>query len=136
MHKQECVFGKHHHMQRFMEVCLLTLLCEPGCKACHGYALAERLGYFGFDAEEINVSTLYRTLRGMEEAGWVASRWESGGPGPQRRVYDITDAGRAALEEWILVLRQRRERIGLLLEAYEALKETDASVRNADKEEP
>lgn len=113
-----CIYGKHHHMQRFMEACLLMLLCEPACENCHGYALAERLGRFGFGAEEINASTLYRTLRGMEEAGWVFSRWASGGPGPDRRVYGITDAGRAALQAWIPVLRQRRERIGKLLDAY------------------
>jgi DNA-binding PadR family transcriptional regulator len=78
---------------------------------------------FDIDADEVNASTLYRTLRGMEEAGWVVSRWESGGPGPKRRVYGITDAGRTALEEWISVLRKRRERIGKLLDAYEELNE-------------
>lgn len=124
MHGEGCVFGKQHHMQRFMEVCLLMLLCEPDCETCHGYALAERLTRFGFDAKELNVSTLYRTLRGMEEAGWVASRWISGGPGPQRRAYQITETGRTALEEWIPMLRRRRECIGLLLEAYESLTET------------
>ncbi|MEL7604329.1 MAG: helix-turn-helix transcriptional regulator [Bacillota bacterium] len=114
-------FGKHHHMQRFMEVCLLTLLCGPECESCHGYALAERLAEFGFDADEVNASTLYRTLRGMEEAGWVTSRWESGGPGPQRRAYGVTQAGRDALAEWAEVLRVRRECIGKLLQAYEKL---------------
>jgi DNA-binding PadR family transcriptional regulator len=108
-------------MQRFMEVCLLTLLCEPECGDCHGYALADRLDRFGIGAGEVNASTLYRTLRGMEEAGWVESDWQGGGPGPQRRAYRVTEAGRAALEEWIPVLRTRRERIGKLLEAYEKL---------------
>jgi PadR family transcriptional regulator, regulatory protein PadR len=116
-------FEKHHHMQRFMEVCLLTLLCEPQCEICHGYALAERLEQFGFRTGEINASTLYRTLRGMEEAGWVTSRWESGGPGPQRRAYGITQAGHGALTEWVEVLRIRRERIGLLLVEYEKLEQ-------------
>lgn len=121
MRGEGCGFGKHHPMQRFMEVCLLALLCDPTCKDCHGYALTERLADFGFDADEINASTLYRTLRGMEEADWVVSNWESGGPGPQRRVYGITEAGRTALKEWIPVLRLRRERIGKLLNAYERL---------------
>ncbi len=121
MQNDTCCHGKHHPMQRFMEVCLLTLLCEPQCESCHGYALAERLADFDLTADEINASTLYRTLRGMEEAGWVVSRWESGGPGPQRRVYGITDAGRAALQKWIPVMRVRRERIEKLLEAYEKM---------------
>lgn len=128
-----CCFGKHHHMQRFIEVCLLTLLCRKECEKCHGYALAERLGDFGFEAGEVNASTLYRTLRGMEQAGWVVSRWESGGPGPRRRVYGVTDLGRAALEEWIPILRTRRERIGKLLDAYEKLAGSKEGMAHEDR---
>ena len=117
-----------------MEVCLLTLLSEPQCESCHGYALAERLAEFDFDADEINVSTLYRTLRGMEEAGWVTSSWESGGPGPQRRAYGITQAGRDALSEWAQVLRKRRERIGKLLDAYEKLGQASEEGRTSHED--
>lgn len=109
------------HMQRIVEVCLLILLCGGECSETHGYALGEKLREFGFDDSEISVSTLYRTLRGMEEAGWVKSRWEAGGPGPQRREYEITDEGRAALDEWAAVLTRRRERITNVLEAYALL---------------
>ena len=31
----------------------------------HGYSLAEELKNFGFTDEELNISTLYRTLRQM-----------------------------------------------------------------------
>ncbi len=108
-------------MQRIIEVCLLVLLCEPEGDRCHGYVLGERLHRFGFDDREISVSTLYRTLRGMEEAGWVHSSWAAGGPGPQRREYAVTEAGRAALDEWAGVLQKRLERINLVLSAYSQL---------------
>jgi PadR family transcriptional regulator PadR len=108
-------------MQRIIEVCLLVLLCRPDYDHCHGYVLGERLRGFGFDDSEISVSTLYRTLRGMEEAGWVKSSWAAGGPGPQRREYSVTDAGRAALDEWAGVLQKRRERIDMVLNAYAQL---------------
>jgi PadR family transcriptional regulator PadR len=108
-------------MQRIIEVCLLVLLCGPEGRHCHGYALGERLKEFGFSDSEISVSTLYRTLRGMEEAGWVSSDWAAGGPGPQRREYAITDAGRLALDEWAAVLTRRRERIAHVLDAYALL---------------
>lgn len=105
-----------HHMRRFMEICLLELL-RGG--TAHGYALAERLGGFGFAPDELKYSTLYRTLRSMEQSGWVGSFWESGGQGPKKRVYSLTKQGFAALEEWILILRQRKERISKLLDLHE-----------------
>ena len=113
--------GGHRPMQRIIEVCLLVMLCGPDIEHCHGYALGERLREFGFDDSEISVSTLYRTLRGMEEAGWVTSGWAAGGPGPQRREYAVTGAGRAALDEWAAVLQKRQERITRVLEAYTLL---------------
>lgn len=113
--------GGKRPMQRIIEVCLLVLLCGPDCDHCHGYALGERLREFGFDDSEISVSTLYRTLRGMEDAGWVTSDWAAGGPGPQRREYAVTDAGRAALDGWAAVLTKRRERITQVLDAYALL---------------
>lgn len=109
-----------HPMHRFMEVCLLVLLYDEHSE-CHGYCLAEKLKSFGFTEQELNISTLYRTLRHMEQSEWVRSRWESGGPGPKRRVYSITPLGRQALGEWAKVLRVRRERIGKLLDAYAQL---------------
>lgn len=108
-------------MHRFMEVCLLVLLYDEHSE-CHGYSLAEKLKSFGFAEQELNISTLYRTLRHMEQNEWVCSRWVSGGQGPKRRVYSITPQGRDALDEWADVLRVRRERIGKLLDAYARLK--------------
>ncbi|MDD5017636.1 MAG: helix-turn-helix transcriptional regulator [Eubacteriales bacterium] len=107
----------HHNMQRFMEICLLVLLCRDNG---HGYALAERLAEFGF--EELNISTMYRTLRKMEGDGWVKSRWHQGA-GPRRRVYGITDTGKAELEEWTKVLEQRKARIEKVLGAYKKTQE-------------
>ena len=119
------------HMQRIIEVCLLVLLCRPEGENAHGYALGERLTEFGFDESEISVSTLYRTLRGMEEAGWVTSGWAAGGQGPQRREYAITEAGRQALDEWAGVLARRRERIGRVLTAYAQLGRVPAAAEAA-----
>lgn len=115
------------HMHRIIEVCLLVLLCRPEGENAHGYALGERLTEFGFDESEISVSTLYRTLRSMEKAGWVTSGWASGGQGPQRRQYTITDAGRQALDKWAAVLTRRQERLNRVLEAHAQLGRTPAA---------
>jgi len=110
-HDQTHCCGKNQPMQRFMEACLLVLIKE---QTSHGYRLSEQLKSFGF--LDVNVSTLYRIMRKMDERGWVSSSWEKGEKGPQRRVYSITKIGRAALDEWVEVFRQRKSNIEALLQ--------------------
>jgi DNA-binding PadR family transcriptional regulator len=100
-------------MGRFMETCVLVLLCDADD---HGYSLAEQLAGFGIG--DVNASTLYRVMRKMEDHGWVRSEWEDGGKGPQRRVYTITDSGRAALGEEIAAFEARRDSIDMLIKRY------------------
>ena len=107
--------GKTHKMERFMEVCLLLLLYE---ETGHGYGLIEQLSYFGFSEEQLNVSTLYRTLRKMEKEGSIVSVWEKGGQGPTRRVYNITDSGKKELYSWVQILKTRKARIEKLISKY------------------
>jgi DNA-binding PadR family transcriptional regulator len=120
MEKDQGVFctSKNHKMERFLEVCLLLLLHDEGG---YGYGLIEQLAYFGFKEDELNVSTLYRTLRKMENDEWVSSYWEDGGPGPKRRVYMITENGKLELNHWVMILRARKARITRLIEQYEEL---------------
>lgn len=103
-------------MERFLEVCLLLLLYN---EAGYGYGLIEQLEDFGFSKQELNVSTLYRTLRKMEKDELVSSLWEEGGQGPRRRVYVITETGRKHLDQWIKILKIRKARIEKLIEKYE-----------------
>ena len=70
----------------------------------YGYELMERASAFGFEA--MNPGTLYRTLRQMEKEGIVESTWETSRGGPARRMYSITDAGRAYLDFWAQSLEQ------------------------------
>lgn|GEM_PF-201808 len=110
--------GKHHKMERFLEICLLLLLYD---EVGYGYGLIEQLAFFGFSEDELNVSTLYRTLRKMEKEELVTSLWEEGGPGPKRRVYKITQNGKKELKQWIQILKARRSRIERVIGRYENL---------------
>lgn len=118
MKEEQAVFckGKPHHMERFMEVCLLLLLYD---EIGYGYGLIEQLAHFGFSANDLNVSTLYRTLRKMEDEGFVTSLWEESGQGPKRRVYEITSNGKNELDQWIKVLKVRKSRIESLISLYD-----------------
>jgi len=107
--------SKHHKMERFLEVCLLLLLYD---KVGYGYGLIENLAFFGFSEKELNVSTLYRALRKMENEGLVTSHWKDGGPGPKRRVYEITESGKIELDQSIRILKIRKARIEKLIGRY------------------
>ncbi|NCB43203.1 MAG: PadR family transcriptional regulator [Clostridia bacterium] len=108
--------GKPHHMERFLEVCLLLLLYD---EIGYGYGLIEQLASFGFSEADLNLSTLYRTLRKMENEGLVTSIWEEGGQGPKRRVYEITTNGKNELNQWIKILKIRKTRIESLITKYD-----------------
>jgi poly-beta-hydroxybutyrate-responsive repressor len=74
------------------------LLLAVSLQRAHGYLIEEYLrgaGFLGLD-----MSTLYRTLRQLEKDGLLDSSWEPGPTGPARRVYSLTDVGRAWLDQW------------------------------------
>lgn len=90
-------------INRFLEPCLLLLLhCDEG----HGYDLLEGLKQFGFDQNPVDSSTVYRMLRGLEERGFVTSRWDTDNAGPARRVYQVTEDGDRYLAWWVNDLRE------------------------------
>ena len=73
--------------------CLLLLLAET---PSHGYELAERLKQWGFELS--GPGPVYRELRVLEEGGLVRSTWSPPRSGPVPRVYEVTAAGRRALD--------------------------------------
>ena len=109
--------GKPNHMERFLEVCLLLLLYD---EIGYGYGLIEQLASFGFSETDLNLSSMYRTLRKMEKEGLVTSLWEDSGQGPRKRVYEITIDGKNELDQWIRILKIRKSRIESLINKYEA----------------
>ncbi len=82
----------------------------------YGYELMERSTRFGFEA--MNPGTLYRTLRQMEKEGIVESSWETSRGGPARRMYSITDAGKAYLDFWAKSLEQYQRTMDTFFRMY------------------
>ena len=66
----------------------------------------------------VDMGNLYRVLRALEEDGLVASEWQAEAPGPAKRTYELTNAGRRLLDEWATALGRSREQIDLFLERY------------------
>ena len=81
------------HPSALIGPCILLLLAES---PSHGYALVDRLKEFGFT--DGSTGSLYRELRRLEDGGLAHSYWEASQTrGPARRVYELTAAGRRAL---------------------------------------
>lgn len=107
--------GCSRRMVRFLDPVLLLLLHR---RQAHGYTLLEQLTEFGL--ENLNPGVIYRTLRDMEDMGWVTSTWdEEQTQGPPRRVYRITDEGDNALAQWVQDLGETRDLVDRFMEAYQ-----------------
>ena len=94
-----------------LEPTLLILLKEqPG----HGYTLLSELNAMGMTT--IHPSVVYRTLREMEDLGWILSDWDTDQTqGPPRRTYHLTMQGEEALQYWKQELARTNEIILQLL---------------------
>jgi poly-beta-hydroxybutyrate-responsive repressor len=89
------------------------------CDEAHGYELLEGLKQFGFQQNPVDSSTVYRLLRALEERGFVSSRWDTGGAGPARRLYEITEEGDRYLAWWVEDLRETDRVLHHFLETYD-----------------
>jgi len=98
----------------YLGPCLLLLLAED---SSHGYELLEQLRELGLRIAE--PGGMYRALRSMDEDGLVRSWWEPSQSGPARRLYVITDEGRAALNAWIAEIIDTRRRLDELVRRHE-----------------
>ncbi len=106
----------HARVERVGEPVVLLLLSE---RPMHGYELLERVPGLLRDERRLDLGNLYRLLRSLEEEGIVHSEWDAGLPGPAKRVYRLTDAGRALLGRWTEALRDAREVIEQFIDRHE-----------------
>lgn len=72
----------------------------------HGYAIAREIERRSADALSMGEGALYPALRALEREGLVTSEWQPQPSGPARRVYTLTDNGRAALTAQVRLWRR------------------------------
>jgi PadR family transcriptional regulator, regulatory protein PadR len=101
-------------VERFGEPAVLLLLRD---RPAHGYDLLEQLP--ALTGDRVDMGNLYRFLRLLEAEGIVRSEWDDDAPGPSKRIYELTDEGRALLDQWADALRDARTRIDDFLTSYE-----------------
>jgi DNA-binding PadR family transcriptional regulator len=72
------------------------LLASLETRPRHGYAIMEALRAGSGGQFDLPTGTVYPALRRLERAGLIQGTWSREG-GRQRRVYELTSAGRRAL---------------------------------------
>ncbi|MCA9448344.1 MAG: helix-turn-helix transcriptional regulator [Candidatus Omnitrophica bacterium] len=77
-----------------LPVIILGLLAE---EPRHGYAIAEELKRRCSSAFELGEGTLYPLLYRLEDKGQIKSKWVRLTNGKERRVYQITPAGKRTI---------------------------------------
>jgi DNA-binding PadR family transcriptional regulator len=91
--------SSHGYQLRVVQEVLLALLAK---EASHGYELRARLQLaLGPLAAALNAGQVYVTLNRLEKAGLVRSVRVGQTAGPNRKVYELTAAGRARVMEWL-----------------------------------
>jgi DNA-binding PadR family transcriptional regulator len=84
---------------RVVREVLLALLAK---ESSHGYQLRARLELaLGPLAAALNAGQVYVTLNRLEKAGLVTSQRMGQADRPDRKVYELTAAGRARVVEWL-----------------------------------
>jgi DNA-binding PadR family transcriptional regulator len=89
----------HGYQLRVVREVLLALLAR---EASHGYQLRARLALaLGPLSEALNAGQVYVTLGRLEKAGLVSSERVGQADRPDRKVYELTEQGRARVLEWL-----------------------------------
>ncbi len=93
---------------------LLTLIDYEGA---HGYKIKKIMNRYTQDLGiPLNITGLYRHLNGLEQRGLLYSKWDSGGRGPAKRKYYLTESGKECLRYWMRTLSMQSLLIGRFFE--------------------
>ena len=102
--------------RRFLSGFLLLSLERDGTS--YGYELYDTVRSLGMS---VDLAAVYRALRTMQQRELVTSQWVPSLSGPDRRLYSLTDSGRASAAAAAGELVMVRDGLTSALEYFEAL---------------
>ncbi|NAZ80511.1 PadR family transcriptional regulator [Kineococcus sp. R8] len=95
-----------------LDLCVLAAVDQrPG----HAYELASRLADAGLG--DVSYGTVYPLITRLRRAGLLLEQQEPSPVGPPRKVFSLTDAGRAALRDWLAQWRRSTSDVESVLRA-------------------
>ena len=97
---KECAqLGKS--LSRMSQPTILAILARSE-EPLHGYVILQQAADSPmFGGKKPDAAGIYRTLKKMEEQGYITSEWETPESGSAKRLFSLTDQGRRSLRRWI-----------------------------------
>jgi len=95
----------------------LLILKALSLEPMHGWGITDRIQRMSRDTFQIGQGSLYPALHRCEDRGWVTSYWRTTENNRIARYYDLTAAGRRALDEEVTRWRLYRGAVDLVVEA-------------------
>lgn len=83
------------HIRGHLDLLLLSILKRS---PAHGYSVIRSLATRSNGAFEVPEGTIYPALHQLERLGFIESEWDTS-EGRRRRLYALTDSGRAFLND-------------------------------------
>ena len=105
---------KGDYLDKFIQPAILAMIHE---KPAYGFYLLAEMESRDL-VDKVDATGFYRTLRKLEEDGKLSSEWQIEEGEKPKKVYTITDSGRACLNNWKKTLH---EYIGLLSRISDAV---------------
>ena len=88
-------------LNRLSQPTILTLMARANAPM-HGYIIVQQAADSPmFGGKKPDATGIYRALKRMEELELVTSHWDTPEEGSAKRLYELTDKGRACLRRWI-----------------------------------
>lgn len=97
---RECAeLGKS--LSRLSQPTILAILASSP-EPLHGYKIVQQAAsYPMFGGTKPDAAGFYRTLKQMEEKGYISSEWDTPPNGQAKRMFSLTENGRHCLHRWI-----------------------------------
>jgi PadR family transcriptional regulator PadR len=95
----------------------LLILKALSLAPMHGWGISRRIQQMSGDAFRIGQGSLYPALYRFEDRGWVLSYWQTSENNRVARYYQLTAAGRRALNEEIGSWRAYTDTVNLVVDA-------------------
>lgn len=103
---------------RFLQPIILSALSE---EPCHGYVLLQKIAQTRLWQDEApDPAGVYRTLRDMEARGLIAVDAQPRSS-LDRKVFTLTEEGKACRRSWLETLRQYRQGLNEIIEVLAGL---------------
>lgn len=108
----------NHKQTRHLPAFLLLFLAK---QKMYGNQLIRKLETIAPDVMTIDPGGVYRALREMEKRGAITSEWMTEGQGAPKRMYTLTEQGRAELDQWYEDILGRLQMLTFFTDQYERM---------------